>query len=287
MSSIAWLIFLGWQLLFSSSQRSDELFGFGCNKTMPSAAGSSSTGTDCVDDAHGFIKGAGYTCAQIIDLYGCSSTASELAGESTSHGEKSLADACPLSCGRCGDSRTDRCPFKGASLLAGVLGFIFCFLAVVAMIGLLYYRKPAAGKPVSYNDRNAHNHKTTGSLTVVLGESGAGKTTLIHDVHAQCGGGVIVRQYHAIRPGQFVQELPDLDISRLPFEINPGKRVGGSLATGVVIPGLSGGQRKMLIFEIVYQRLLACMEPLRCSWMSHLLASQRIISPFLLILAWR
>jgi hypothetical protein len=147
-------------------------------------------------------------------------------------------------------------------LLAGVLSFMFCFLAVVAMIGLLYYRKPAARKPVSYNDRNAQNHKTTGSLTVVLGESGAGKTTLIHDVHAQCGGGVIVRQYHAIRPGQFVQELPDLDISRLPFEINPGKRVGGSLATGVVIPGLSGGQRKMLIFEIVYQRLLVCMEPL-------------------------
>lgn len=106
------------------------------------------------------------------------------------------------------------------------------------------------------------------SLTVVVGSSGSGKTTYLEDVHKlrPC---CYIRQYHMLRPYIPVRKIPSFDPSQLPYwklyseatsedgtkqvSYNPNVKIGGSMA-GQFIPGLSGGQRKMLLFELVRQR---------------------------------
>ena len=97
------------------------------------------------------------------------------------------------------------------------------------------------------------------TLTVVVGSSGSGKTTFINDVykHHKC---TYLRQYHSIRPYIAVSKIPNFDPTRLPFwhvYEEEGKAdsilVGGTMA-GKSYSGLSGGQRKLLLFEIIYQR---------------------------------
>lgn len=59
-----------------------------------------------------------------------------------------------------------------------------------------------------------------------------------------------------------MSQIPNFDPSLLPFwsiYVGEGKdkaiKVGGSMA-GKFYAGLSGGQRKMLIFEMIYQRTI-------------------------------
>jgi energy-coupling factor transporter ATP-binding protein EcfA2 len=99
------------------------------------------------------------------------------------------------------------------------------------------------------------------TLTVVTGASGSGKTTFLEDVHDrhQC---VYVRQYHSMRPFIVVSEIPNFDPTQLPFwdiyeneNVADSIKAGGTLA-GKYTAGLSGGQRKLLLFELIYQRTL-------------------------------
>ena len=124
-------------------------------------------------------------------------------------------------------------------------------------------------------------------LTVVIGSSGSGKTTFLENVH-KLNKGVYIRQYHMIRPYIPVCKIPGFDPSKLPFwnlyadeemrdgdacrknpSYNPKVKVGGTMA-GEFTPGLSGGQRKMLLFELVSQRiagqegLLICLDEPFC-----------------------
>ena len=97
------------------------------------------------------------------------------------------------------------------------------------------------------------------TLTVVIGSSGSGKTTFLTDVHEshQC---TYIRQYHTARPYIAVSKIPNFDPTRLPFW-NIYERegtaatiqIGGTMA-GRFTAGLSGGQRKLLLFELVVQR---------------------------------
>ncbi|CAB9510147.1 expressed unknown protein [Seminavis robusta] len=108
-------------------------------------------------------------------------------------------------------------------------------------------------------------------LTTVVGSSGAGKTTFMQDVHKshRC---VYVRQYHSLRPYIPVAAIPDFDETELPFwNIYKQEgtaetiKVGGTMA-GAFTAGLSGGQRKLFVFELIYQRtkrqrdLLICLD---------------------------
>ena len=97
------------------------------------------------------------------------------------------------------------------------------------------------------------------TLTVVVGSSGSGKTTFLNDVYKRhkC---TYIRQYHLIRPYITVSKIPNFDPTALPYwEIyqNEGKaesiQVGGTMA-GEFTAGLSGGQRKLLLFELIVQR---------------------------------
>jgi len=97
------------------------------------------------------------------------------------------------------------------------------------------------------------------TLTVVVGSSGSGKTTFLNDVHKshQC---TYLRQYHNIRPYVTVSKIPNFDPTGLPYWGIYEKegsastiKVGGTMA-GEFTAGLSGGQRKLLLFELVYQR---------------------------------
>jgi len=96
-------------------------------------------------------------------------------------------------------------------------------------------------------------------LSVVVGASGSGKTTFLNDVHAshRC---TYIRQYHSIRPYLTVSRIPNFDPTLLPYwdiYVREGKdatiQVGGTMA-GEFTPGLSGGQRKLMLFELIYQR---------------------------------
>jgi uridine kinase len=95
------------------------------------------------------------------------------------------------------------------------------------------------------------------TLTVCIGASGSGKTTFLNDVYKahKC---IYIRQYHTLRPYITVKTIPNFDESQLPFwdiYVREGKadtiKVGGTMA-GQFTAGLSGGQRKMLLFEIIY-----------------------------------
>jgi ABC-type lipoprotein export system ATPase subunit len=97
------------------------------------------------------------------------------------------------------------------------------------------------------------------TLTVVTGSSGSGKTTFLNDVFKShhC---VYIRQYHNVRPYVTVSKIPHFDPAGLPYwDIyeREGKaasiQVGGTMA-GEFTAGLSGGQRKLLLFELIFQR---------------------------------
>lgn len=110
------------------------------------------------------------------------------------------------------------------------------------------------------------------TITVCVGASGSGKTTFLEDVFKthKC---TYIRQHHSMRPYIKVSSIPNFDPSQLPFwedtYVREGVadtiRVGGYLA-GKLTAGLSGGQRKMLLFELIYQRtqnqkdLLICLD---------------------------
>ena len=96
-------------------------------------------------------------------------------------------------------------------------------------------------------------------LTVVVGSSGSGKTTFLNDLYHEhkC---IYIRQFHSMRPYIPVTKIPNFDPAQLPFwntYIEEGTastiRVGGTMA-GEFTAGLSGGQRKLLLFELIYQR---------------------------------
>jgi len=97
------------------------------------------------------------------------------------------------------------------------------------------------------------------TLTAVVGSSGSGKTTFLNDVHKshKC---TYIRQYHNIRPYVTVSKIPNFDPTSLPFW-NIYEREGtaeiikaGGTMAGEFTAGLSGGQRKLLLFELIYQR---------------------------------
>eukprot|EP00522_Entomoneis_paludosa_P002878 CAMPEP_0172468606 /NCGR_PEP_ID=MMETSP1065-20121228/61671_1 /TAXON_ID=265537 /ORGANISM="Amphiprora paludosa, Strain CCMP125" /LENGTH=487 /DNA_ID=CAMNT_0013226029 /DNA_START=17 /DNA_END=1480 /DNA_ORIENTATION=+ len=97
------------------------------------------------------------------------------------------------------------------------------------------------------------------TLTTVVGSSGSGKTTFLNDVHKsnKC---TYIRQYHSMRPYIPVSKIPKFDPTRLPYwdiyireEKADSIQVGGTMA-GEFTAGLSGGQRKLLLFELICQR---------------------------------
>mmetsp|Transcript_22174 Transcript_22174/g.36670 ORF Transcript_22174/g.36670 Transcript_22174/m.36670 type:complete len:490 (-) Transcript_22174:166-1635(-) len=115
------------------------------------------------------------------------------------------------------------------------------------------------------------------TLTVIVGASGSGKTTFLGDVHKlhKC---CYIRQYHTLRPYVPVRKIPTFDPTKLPFwslysnrmlegtknkSYNPSVKIGGTMA-GEFIAGLSGGQRKMLLFELVRQRTASSSDLLIC-----------------------
>jgi ABC-type lipoprotein export system ATPase subunit len=110
------------------------------------------------------------------------------------------------------------------------------------------------------------------TLSVVVGSSGSGKTTLLEDVQ-KLNNAVYIRQYHTLRPYIQVSKIPNFDPTRLPYwslytskdneSYNPKIKIGGTMA-GEFTAGLSGGQRKMMLFELVCQRTQAQSDLLIC-----------------------
>jgi ABC-type lipoprotein export system ATPase subunit len=97
------------------------------------------------------------------------------------------------------------------------------------------------------------------TLTVVVGSSGSGKTTFLNDT-TKSHHCTYIRQYHNIRPYVTVSQIPNFDPQQLPFwdiyereKKDTSIEVGGTMA-GKFTQGLSGGQRKLLLFELIYQR---------------------------------
>jgi ABC-type lipoprotein export system ATPase subunit len=99
----------------------------------------------------------------------------------------------------------------------------------------------------------------TMTLSVVVGSSGSGKTTFLNDVQKKhhC---TYIRQYHLLRPYISVSKIPNFDPTALPFweiyekeGVADSIKVGGTMA-GEFTAGLSGGQRKLLLFELIRQR---------------------------------
>lgn len=89
--------------------------------------------------------------------------------------------------------------------------------------------------------------------------SGSGKTTFLEHT-AQRHKCVYIKQYHNIRPFVRVSAIPNFDPTQLPYwhiYENEKKantiKAGGTMA-GEFTAGLSGGQRKLLLFELIYQR---------------------------------
>jgi ABC-type lipoprotein export system ATPase subunit len=101
----------------------------------------------------------------------------------------------------------------------------------------------------------------TSSQKKLVGASGSGKTTFLNDVH-QSHKCTYIRQYHSLRPYIIVKMIPNFDQTALPFwdtyvreETADSIQIGGTMA-GEFTAGLSGGQRKLLLFELIYQRTL-------------------------------
>jgi hypothetical protein len=97
------------------------------------------------------------------------------------------------------------------------------------------------------------------TLTVCVGSSGSGKTTFLNDVHKshKC---TYIRQYHTVRPYIPVCKIPNFDPTKLPYwqlyvgeGTAPTLQVGGTM-NGENTAGLSGGQRKLFLFELICQR---------------------------------
>jgi hypothetical protein len=91
----------------------------------------------------------------------------------------------------------------------------------------------------------------------------------VSDVHKQhqC---TYIRQYHLIRPYIVVSSIPNFDPKVLPYwDIYEREgtaatiKVGGTMA-GEFTAGLSGGQRKLLLFELIRQRIENQSELLIC-----------------------
>ena len=86
-----------------------------------------------------------------------------------------------------------------------------------------------------------------------------GKTTFLNDVHKfhKC---TYIRQYHNLRPYIKVSAIPNFDPRQLPYwdiyirEKKDNSIIVGGTIGGQFMPGLSGGQRKMLLFELICQR---------------------------------
>ena len=117
------------------------------------------------------------------------------------------------------------------------------------------------------------------TLTVVIGSSGSGKTTFLQDLYQKATttarqsvpaqttqeptsipNVVYVTQYHQLRPYIPVSKIPNFDPTPLPYwhiyqeEQRDGTiPIGGTLA-GTFTAGLSGGQRKLLLLELISQR---------------------------------
>jgi ABC-type lipoprotein export system ATPase subunit len=98
------------------------------------------------------------------------------------------------------------------------------------------------------------------TLSVVVGSSGSGKTTFLEDVQKRhhC---TYIRQYHLLRPYIAVSKIPNFDPTALPYwaiyereGVANSIKVGGTMA-GQFTAGLSGGQRKLLLFELIRQRI--------------------------------
>lgn len=97
------------------------------------------------------------------------------------------------------------------------------------------------------------------TLTVCVGASGSGKTTFLNDVHKshKC---TYIRQYHNLRPYIAVSSIPNFDPNKLPYwdiyvkEKKDAKIIVGGTLAGQFMAGLSGGQRKLLLFELIVQR---------------------------------
>eukprot|EP00934_Nitzschia_sp_Nitz4_P003054 Nitzschia sp. Nitz4//scaffold250_size28497//13872//15478//NITZ4_008125-RA/size28497-processed-gene-0.18-mRNA-1//-1//CDS//3329544216//3044//frame0 len=96
-------------------------------------------------------------------------------------------------------------------------------------------------------------------LTVVVGSSGSGKTTFLNDTvkSHKC---TYIKQYHNIRPYVTVKKIPNFDPTKLPYwsiyekeGTADSMKVGGTMA-GEFTAGLSGGQRKVMMFELICQR---------------------------------
>jgi len=90
--------------------------------------------------------------------------------------------------------------------------------------------------------------------------SKTGKTTFLNDVHKshKC---IYICQYHNAHPYIFVSKIPKFDPTRLPYwDIYEKEgaaltiKIGGMMA-GEFTAGLSGGQQKLLFFEIVTQQV--------------------------------
>jgi hypothetical protein len=88
------------------------------------------------------------------------------------------------------------------------------------------------------------------------------KTTFLEDVY-KMHNCTYIRQYHMIRPYITISIIPHFDPTQLPYwqtyvdEDGKDKTIqaGGTMA-GAFTAGLSGGQRKMFLFELIYQRTL-------------------------------
>jgi ABC-type lipoprotein export system ATPase subunit len=129
------------------------------------------------------------------------------------------------------------------------------------------------------------------TLTVVTGSSGSGKTTFLNDVYKShhC---TYIRQYHNVRPYVTVSKIPHFEPTGLPYwDIyeREGKaatiQVGGTMA-GEFTAGLSGGQRKLLLFELIFQRtqsqsdlLIVLDEPFAGMYLVQLLLLSRSLGP--------
>jgi len=107
------------------------------------------------------------------------------------------------------------------------------------------------------------------TLTVVVGNSGSGKTYFLNEVHGahKC---IYIRQYHNVCPYIMVTKIPNFDYTKLPYWSIYKKegtaatiKVGGTMA-GEVTVGLSGGQRKLLLFELIMQRVQSQSNILIC-----------------------